>query len=244
MDNKEVEQLLDTVADYAERVEQAGRLEQEGSMAAAFALDALYENGEWVDEWLEQSPKPASSKANNWQADSRNRFTKWLEWKESERKRKAAASRHIYRLMAAAEIAKDLNLTTGQIQTEATIRPLSWLKKAKRMDRAPEVWQRIVDQAGSVDAVTEAVVKEGLAGWKRDVLGGSSKGTTTTAKERRARQVMRWRQKHMETVDRFAQLAEDALLDKDAWAEFEDAWLEIKQIARETADRARAEGAA
>lgn len=108
------------------------------------------------------------------------------------------------------------------------------------MDRAPEVWKRIVDQAGSVDAITEAVVKQGLADWKRDVLGGSGGGTSTTAKERRARQVMRWRQKHMETVDRFSKLAEDALADKDAWTEFEEAWLEIKQIARDTADRARA----
>lgn len=240
MDDKTVEQLLDTVADYAERVDQAGRLEQEGSMAAAFALDELYENGAWVDEWLEQSPKPASSKANNWQADSRNRFTKWLDWKESERQRKAAASRHVYRLMAAAEVARSLNLTPGQIQEERALRPLSWLKKAKRMDRAPEVWQRIVDQAGSVDAITEAVVKEGLASWKRDVLGGNSTGTTSTAKERRARQVMAWRRKHVETVDRFTQLAQDALLDKDAWAEFEEAWLEIKQVARDTADRARA----
>lgn len=240
MDNKTVEQLLDTVADYAERVDQAGRLEQEGSMAAAFALDELYENGAWVDEWLEQSPKPASSKANNWQADSRNRFTKWLEWKESERRRKAVGSQYAYRLMGAAQIARDLNLANGEVQTEITLRPLAWLRKAKRMDRAPEVWKRIVDQAGSVDAITPSVVKDGLASWKRDVLGGNSTGTTSTARERRARQVMAWRRKHVETVDRFTQLAQDALLDKDAWAEFEEAWLEIKQVARDTADRARA----
>lgn len=239
MDSTKVEQLLDTVADYAERVDQAGKLEQEGSMAAAFALDALYENGAWVDEWLEQSPAPKGN-SRNWQADSRNRFTKWLEWKESERQRKAAASRHVYRLMAAAEIAKNLNLTTGQIKAEATLRPLSWLNKAKRMDRAPEVWKRIVDRAGSVDAITEAVVKQGLADWKRDVLGGNATGKTPTAKDRRTRQVETWRRKHLETVDRFTQLAEDALLDKDAWDEFEEAWLELKEIARATADRARA----
>ncbi len=240
MDSKQVEQLLDTVADYAERVDQAGKLEQEGSMAAAFALDELYENGAWVDEWLEQSPKPASSKANNWQADSRNRFTKWLEWREEQRKRYAPQSRHAYKLMAAAEVARALNLPPGQIQAEKTIRPLSWLRKAKRMDRAPEVWKRIIDQAGSVDAITEAVVTKGLADWKRDVLGGNATGKTPTAKNRKSRQVSGWRQKHLETVDRFTQLAEDALLDKDAWDEFEETWLELKGIARATADRARA----
>lgn len=240
MDSKKVEQLLDTVADYAERVDQAGKLEQEGSMAAAFALDALYENGAWVDEWLQQSPKPTSSRANNWQADSRNRFTKWLEWKESERNRKAVGSQYTYRLMGAAEIARILNFAPGEVQTERTLRPLSWLRKAKRMDRAPEVWKRIVDQAGSVDAITEAVVKQGLADWKRDVLGGNSAGKTPTAKDRRSRQVIAWRQKRLETIDRFTNLAEDALLDKDAWDEFEEAWLELKEIARATADRARA----
>ncbi len=239
MDDKTVEQLLDTVADYAERVDQAGRLEQEGSMAAAFALDELYENGAWVDEWLEQSPPPKAN-VRNWQVDSRNRFAKWLEWKESERKRKAISNQYTYRLMGAAEIARILNFAPGEVSTERTLRPLAWLRKAKRMDRAPEVWKRIVDQAGSVDAITEAVVKEGLASWKREVLGGNSTGTTSTAKERRARQVMAWRRKHVETVDRFTQLAADALLDKDAWAEFEEAWLEIKQVARDTADRARA----
>lgn len=58
-----VEQMLDTIADYAEAVEQAGEMEQSRSMAAAAALDRLYESGEWVDEWLEQSPKPTTPRA-------------------------------------------------------------------------------------------------------------------------------------------------------------------------------------
>lgn len=240
MDDKTVEHLLDTVADYAERVDQAGRLEQEGSMAAAFALDELYENGAWVDEWLEQSPKPASSKANNWQADSRNRFTKWVEWREEQRKRKSVGSRYAYNLMAAAEIARDLNLSPAQVQTEKQLRPLKNLITKKRRDRIPEVWAIAVDIAGTVASVTGDTVLTARRQWEREVLGGNSTGKTPTAKDRRSRQVEGWHKKRLEAVSRLAQLADDALRDKDAWTEFEEAWLEIKQLVRETADRARA----
>ncbi len=239
MDDKTVEQLLDTVADYAERVDQAGRLEQEGSMAAAFALDELYENGAWVDEWLEQSPPPKTN-VRNWQADSRNRFTKWVEWREEQRKRKSVGNRYAYNLMAAAEIARDLKLSPAQVKTERQLRPLKNLITKKRRDRIPEVWAIAVEIAGTATSVTGDIVLAARKQWEREVLGGNSTGKTPTAKDRRARQVEAWRRKHLEAVNSLAQLADDALRDKDAWAEFEEAWLEIKQLVRETADRARA----
>lgn len=241
----EIDDLLNTVADYAEAVDQAGRMEQSKSMAAAAALDALYERREWVDEWLEQSPAPTTPRAlNNFKPDSRNRFTKWLEWKQTERKRAAPKSQYVYRLLDAEQIAQSLNFANGERQTRLTegmLRPLKWMRKYRYDDRLPEVWKRAVAIAGSDSKVTETTVKQALADWKRETLGGRGMGNNATPnkQEQRSRQVAKWRAQHDKIVREFRAFAHDAPNDPDAFQEYKELIREIQEIAIEVRDQAK-----
>lgn len=237
------DRLLKVISDYAESVERAEKMSQERTIETARAMTALYEDGQWVEEYLEQSPRPKNA-SNRFAPDSRNRFHGWLRATTEARNWKAPSNQHTYRLLKAADIAAHIpNFARAKLDHERTIRPLGWLIKERREDRIPEVWNAAVALAGSADKVTEEHVKAALATFKRDVLGVNSTGKSPTAQDRRSRQVSRWRQKHLVAVNRYRELAEEAAFDKDAWSEFEAAWLEIKTITRETADAARGDDA-
>lgn len=234
------EQLLETVTDYAETVSQAGQLEQSTSMDAAVALHELYEQGDWVDEWLEQSPAPKSN-PRNWKADARSRFTKWLEWRAQQVNKSALVSRRVYQLIDAAEIADDLTLNRGSKLevTERTLRPLTWMRKQRHDKFLPDVWRRAVDLAGAESKVTEATVKQALADWKRETLGASG-GPTPAKQDQRARQVSKWRSQHHRIVSEFRSFAKVAPRDPAAFQEYKELIREIQEIAIEVRDEAQA----
>lgn len=121
------EELLDTIAAYADRLADSDKLADTGSMATAEALAELYEKREWVEEWLEQKPiheRKAYVGGRPPEPDSRNRFSQWLVWKGGQRQKRALVSRHTYRLLNAHEVAG--YLTTGQItSSEWAVRPAS-----------------------------------------------------------------------------------------------------------------------
>jgi len=167
-----IDELLDEVAAYADRLADSDTLADTGSMATAEALAELYEKREWVEEWLEQKPireRTAYIGGRPPEPDSRNRFAQWLVWKEDQRQRRALRSAQTYRLLTANEVRG--YLSSGEITSEFTLRPLYWLRKNRTPDRIPEVWQRAVELAGAEHLVTSAHTRQALADWKRDVLG-------------------------------------------------------------------------
>ena len=155
----DISRLLGVVADYADQVATADELADLDSMQTAAALEALYVEGSWVAEWLEQ--KPRSERASNrFRADSRNRFSQWVAWRLEQENRRPLLNRHTYQLLNAAEVASQIpNLRQAQIRNERKIRALSWLLKNDHRDRVPEVWGialTILIEAGclSPDALT------------------------------------------------------------------------------------------
>jgi len=149
------EELLDEVAAYADRLADSDNLADTGSMATAEALAELYEKREWVEEWLEQKPireRAAYIGGRPPEPDSRNRFAQWLVWKEDQRQRRALRSAQTYRLLTANEVRG--YLSSGEITSEFTLRPLYWLRKNRTPERIPEVWKRAIGSALGADHST------------------------------------------------------------------------------------------
>jgi len=168
-----IDELLDEVATYADRLADSDKLADTGSMATAEALAELYEKREWVDEWLEQKPireRTAYIGGRPPEPDSRNRFAQWLIWKEDQRRRRAPGRMRQYQLLAAHDIIGSFGNPVS-ITSERVVRPLNWLRKNRTTDRIPEVWTRAVHLAGAEHLVTEAHTKQALADWKREALG-------------------------------------------------------------------------
>lgn len=166
------DELLDEVAAYADRLADSDRLADTGSMAAAEALSELYEKREWVPEWLEQKPikeRSAYVGGRPPEPDSRNRFSQWLVWKQEQRRERSLRSTQTYRLLTAHEVKG--YFPSGEITSEAVLRPLYWLRTHRYAHRIPEVWQRAVDLAGAAQYVTSAHTRQALAEWKKEVLG-------------------------------------------------------------------------
>lgn len=179
------EELLDEVAAYADRLADSDKLADKGSMATAEALAELYEKRGWVEEWLTQKPikeKRSYIGGRPEDPEGRNRFSQWLVWKQEQRRKRSLRSAQTYRLLTAQEVKG--YLSSGEITSEFTLRPLYWLRKNRYADRIPEVWKRAIELAGSADAVTSAHTRQALADWKKDVLGTS--GMQATTRTRRA----------------------------------------------------------
>lgn len=189
------DELLDTVASYADRLAESDQLADTGSMTTAEALAELYEKREWVDEWLEQKPireKKAYVGGRPPEPDSRNRFAQWLVWKEEQRKRRSLRSTQTYDLLnvhAIAEVISDAGNNLPETATGRTLRTLHWLRKNKYADRIPEVWKRAVELAGTADAVTSAHTRQALNEWKKEKLG--SKGVKQAVREAKAERYRR-----------------------------------------------------
>jgi len=213
----QLDEYLKVVGDYADQIAQADQAANRDTMAVAEAMDAMYESRAWVAEWLEQKPAPKRP-TSRWQADSRNRFAQWQAWRLEQQGRHAITGRHTYRLLNARTIAKAIpNLTTGQIGSEATIRPWAWLLRNRYENRIPEVWAIAVELAGSADKVTAKHTRDALAQWKRKTFvraDGTPKGNravTAVAKANSLRARM---------LDEFAELYRLACENEKAQDEF------------------------
>jgi hypothetical protein len=166
-----ITEALKLAGDYADSLTTADDITNRDTMQVAAALDATYEARDWVAEWLEQKPAPKSGRAlSRFQADSRNRFAQWLAWRLEQDGRHPLHGSHTYRLLDGATIAKTLNFGSGEIQSEATIRPLKWFLRYYK-ERIPAVWTIAVDLAGgNPSAVTRAHVKQAVAQYKGEVI--------------------------------------------------------------------------
>jgi len=185
----------------AERIDRADGMRDADTMAVAEAQQALYESRVWVDEWLEQKPPPTNRFAlSRFREDSQNRFAQWSAWRLQQQGRKPLASRVIYRFAKAVRIKS--NLTTGQIRSEGTIRPLAWMVKYGYEDRIPEVEAIAVELAGSADALDSGHMRKALTQWKNDVL--TPKGIRQAQKASKAEQ---YRARVVSTFDRLLELA-------------------------------------
>ena len=166
-----VSEALKLAGDYADSLTTADDITNRDTMQVAAALDELYESKSWVAEWLEQKPAPKSGRAmSRFQADSRNRFAQWLAWRLEQDGRHPLHGSHTYRLLDGAAIARTLNFGSGEIQSEATIRPLKWFLRYYK-ERIPDVWAIAVDLAGGNPAkVTRAHVKDAVRQYKGEVI--------------------------------------------------------------------------
>ena len=166
-----IDEALKLAGDYADSLTTADDITNRDTMAVAAALDATYEARDWVGEWLEQKPAPKSGRAlSRFQADSRNRFAQWLSWRLEQDGRHPLHGSHTYRLLDGATIARTLNFGSGEIQSEATVRPLKWFLRYYK-ERIPDVWAIAVDLAGGDPrAVTRAHVKQAVAHYKGEVI--------------------------------------------------------------------------
>lgn len=154
----ERERLLDSIADYAARLQNAEKIADADSLAKAADLAELYEEGSWIDEW--QEVKPAKKDAlGRVDPKSRNRFAAWLVWAEEQRGKPAPKTNFTHKLLKANDIASRLYGVQTEPTSEFAIRPLTWLEKAKYGDRIPEVWARAVELADG-GPVTEKHVLE------------------------------------------------------------------------------------
>ena len=166
-----VNEALKLAGDYADSLTTADDITNRDTMQVAAALVELYESKSWVAEWLEQKPAPKSGRAmSRFQADSRNRFAQWLAWRLEQDGRHPLHGSHTYRLLDGATIARTLNFGSGEIQSEATIRPLKWFLRYYK-ERIPDVWAIAVDLAGGNPAkVTRAHVKDAVRQYKGEVI--------------------------------------------------------------------------
>ena len=212
-----INEALKLAGDYADSLTTADDITNRDTMQVAAALDATYEAREWVDEWLEQKPAPKSGRARSrFQADSRNRFAQWLAWRLEQDGRHPLHGVHTYRLLDGATIARTidptLNLTTGKIQSEWTLRPLKWFLRYYK-ERIPAVWEIAVDLAGGDPAlVTNRHVKQAVAHYKGEVI--TPKGVAQILKVSKATRLrIRIKSEFSEMVDlaRTDQQAKDEL---------------------------------
>ena len=167
----DITKALQLAGDYADSLTTADDITNRDTMQVAAALDELYESKSWVAEWLEQKPAPKSGRAmGRFQADSRNRFAQWLAWRLEQDGRHPLHGRFTYRLLDGATIARTLNLDSGQIQSEWTLRPLKWFLRYYK-ERIPDVWAIAVELAGGdPSGVTVAHVKQAVRQYKGEVI--------------------------------------------------------------------------
>jgi hypothetical protein len=178
------ERLLDSIAEYAARVEKADNLAQADTISKAEDLAALYDEGSWVEEW--QKIKPATKDAlGRVDPASRNRFAAWLVWAEDQRGKSAPQTRYTHRLLMTNDLVSVLpghaRLAPGL--TEKTVRPLSWLLKAKYEDRIPQVWARAVELADG-GPVTDKHVQEARREFRATLSPSQDRAAVATQRAR------------------------------------------------------------
>lgn len=173
-----LDEYIQTVGDYADRIAKAEREAEQHSMDVARTMDEVYESGVWIAEWLEQKPEPKRPTAR-WNPADRNRFIAWQAWKLEQAQRRHLDRTRSWRLMEAAAVCKICATGTDLAPTsEATFRPLFWVRKNRYENRLPEVWAIAVELAGGdPKAVTAKHTKEALAKWKHDTFGTRRDGT-------------------------------------------------------------------
>lgn len=171
-----LDEYLKTVGDYADQVAAAERQASQRSMDAARAMDAMFESGEWVAEWLEQKPAPKRP-TNKWDPADRNRFIAWQAWKLQQAGRRDVSRVRKWQLMEAARVARSVN-GLQILQQDKALHPLFWMRKNLYGDRIPEVWAIAVQLAGGDPTkVTTTHTREALAQWKKAKHGTRRDGT-------------------------------------------------------------------
>lgn len=232
-----LDKQLDILADYADLVWSSTDLQDKNTMDVARTQQEIFESKVWVQEWLEQKPIAERKIGRPVDPESRNRFSQWLSWKQEQRGRRSYTGRRVYQLADAAE-AEGLIGTTVQISSERTLRPLSWLKRYKYQDRAPEVWALAVEKAGSEGAVTNTVVREALNEYKRERLIVNNPSSLPKAvKERRSNALLRARRDRQKLQDTFNEMWDLASTSEEARAELQAALTYISDRVNENKRR-------
>jgi hypothetical protein len=161
-----LDEYLKVVGDYADQIARAEKDADRDSMAAAVAMEEIYESRVWVEEWLLQKPPPHRP-SNAFKADSRNRFAQWQAWKLQDAGRATITGSRTYQLIAAPKIARALNFNPVEIRTERSLRPFNWVLRNRYDNRLPEIRTYLDEQTGGEAAnVSERASREALKKWK------------------------------------------------------------------------------
>lgn len=169
-------QLLAEVLDYAAMIERGEKQLESVSMQKAAALDALYRSETWVAEAMEVQPAKKDAVGRPPVPNSRNRFSKWLNERAKKSGDVTLVSRRINQLLAAHELASYGNARSRNYPwTEYVYRPLLWMTRngprhgETFTDRIPDVERIAIDIAGSPDRVTNAIMRQAVAQFKKDI---------------------------------------------------------------------------
>jgi len=166
---EDLQSLLDGVEGFAALIDEGVSKQDAVAMDQARKLSAIYAHPFWVDEWTEARPPKPNAVGRPVEPNSRNRFTQWLTWRADKSHRKALASRHIYQLLKAKDVADYLRPGANNY-TEKTIRPLAWMLTRDYGDRIPEV-EKMAREIAAGAPVTDKVMSKALSEWKKKHLG-------------------------------------------------------------------------
>jgi len=202
------EDLLEVVADHADRIAEGLQLSDQDSLQTAAAIAELRKS-DWAEEWQTQEPaKPDALGVIK--SDSEVRFSKWLKWQEEKRGRRSLDRTYIGRLSKAQRVAA--HCATGTAVTEGMLRPLYWFLDTQHEVRISEVWARAVDLAGEEGATVDGgYVSAAVAEFKKGLPKGAKQKVTA---EKNAVRFLRQAQQFVgslwETGDEDQQRAFDA----------------------------------
>lgn len=162
---------FDRVVQFADRLNASEKLADQNSMDAAEAMHELYEAGEWVDEWLTESPIKERTGGRPAEPTSKTRFAQWLHWKLESTGHQAVVTRRTYQLLNAFEVRTYLNaVQRSAAESEWAIRPLDWFRKHKLARFIPEVFGRALELADGAP-VTREHTRTAVNEWKKEHSG-------------------------------------------------------------------------
>jgi hypothetical protein len=214
--------LLKIIGDYADRLAESQR-KADASLAEFTAFDRLYTSGEWVAEWLEQSPQPKKH-SNNWKSDSKSRFADWLRWKLEQAGRQTFTWRYTYYNLTAGEIVRRVpTLNNCSKLTEGALRPFAWALTNRFEDRLPEIVGVAIEDAGSVDALTNTHARGAVNTWKKITFGTRRDGTkrkTDAAISKAATAAAKAHKLRLKMLEDIAEIYQLAGRDEEALDEF------------------------
>lgn len=193
--------LLKLVRDYAEQLDGAAdetaKIESEadtGSMRVAQVLADLYADKSWVDEL--EPPKKAMHAGRPVLADSRNRFSRWINQETG------LLERWVYRLLDAHDLTTNY-LAQGQVIQPTHERPLrllrSRLERKGRGDDIPKVWNAAVTASGGAEPTSAAVaaaIREHMAKFSPAEKRAMSKQAEINRERARAIAAISWLIEH------------------------------------------------
>jgi hypothetical protein len=217
-------------AEYADRIAQGEKELDAQSMRVAAALTALYESDVWVAEMMELQPPRKDAVGRPPVPNSRNRFVKWMGERAKKTGHQPLGSVYVYRLIDAHGYFAHGQNNYGW--TEYTLRPLKWLTKngpkpgETFTGSIPEVERIAINIAGSPDKVTNKVMSQAVAQFKKDNGWSRADDNRSRAEQKAKRYAVQ-----------LNTLFDDVLInDFDAAREFiKDAYAKIQAAAKQAA---------